>query len=296
MKTIDKCAIIKLNSEGKTNSEIRCILGYSLTTISKYLKSENLTNNVTSLTTTLDKVKQLWKAGKTNTEIANILKISKTTVRKYTTCYIKQSTNSLKIKPISKTKLELNQEQLDLIFGSLLGDMSIDHSHNFYRVCINHGDKQEDYFNYKCNILKNILGKANKKPRYDKRTNKHYIKLSAKTLSHPIFNEFYNKLYINGVKTITTEWLDQLTPKALAFWFMDDGSHSGVLATNCFTMTEVALIKDWFKSKYNMILTIQLQKGQPVLYFTSSAKKIFYTLTNEFFIPSMKYKIQDWNP
>lgn len=38
----------------------------------------------------------------------------------------------------------------------------------------------------------------------------------------------------NGIKTITKSWLNKLTERSLAFWFMDDGSNSGILATNCF--------------------------------------------------------------
>lgn len=37
-----KKEVIKLNLEGKTNTEIRSITGHSLTTISKYLKESGL--------------------------------------------------------------------------------------------------------------------------------------------------------------------------------------------------------------------------------------------------------------
>lgn len=295
MKKINKEKIILLNKEGKTNSEIKKELGYSLTTISKYLKKQKLVNNFTNPKLLLEKIKELYLLGKTNSEIANKLGISKTTARKYTKVYLNMETNSVKKKPIFNTDLILTEKQLDLIYGSLLGDMSIDKHSKLYRLSISHGGNQEEYFDYKCNLLSNIIGKAVKKPRYDKRTNKEYISLKAKTLSHKIFNDLYNKLYINGVKRITQEWLNKLTPRALAYWYMDDGSNSGILATNCFSLQEVKLIQKWFKDKYNIITTIELQKNQPLIYFTSSAKKRFYDLTFKYFLPSMQYKILNWN-
>lgn len=295
MKTVNKEEIIQLNKEGKTNSKIREELGYSLTTISKYLEESGLVNNSTNPKSVLERIKELYSLGKTNSEIANELRISKTTARKYTKIYLNAETNSIKTKPIFNTDLNLTKEQLDLIYGSLLGDMSIDSHSKLCRLVISHGGQQEEYFDYKCSLLSNIIGKVVKKLRYDKRTNKEYIKLAARTLSHKIFNSLYNELYIDGIKQVTENWLNQLTPRALAYWYMDDGSNSGVLATNCFSLKEVKLIQKWFKTNYNMITTIEFQNNQPVLYFTRSAKKIFYNLTNKYFLPSMQYKILNWN-
>lgn len=287
--------ILKLNSEGKSNSEIRKILGYSLTTISKYLSKNNLYNNATNLNL-LPKILELHNCGKTVIEISNILKISKTTTRKYLVNNLQITPNSKKKRSITKNSIRLNQNQKDLIYGSLLGDMSIDRSKKYYRLAISHGGAQEEYFNHKCDILKNILGAKSKTLRYDKRTKKFYTSLKAKTLSNSIFNEIASNIYINGVKTITIEWLNKLSEKSLAYWFMDDGHCSGTLATNCFSIEEVKLIQKWLKEKYGMETTIQLQNTQPLLYFTKRSKLIFYKLTHKYFLPSMLYKIENWNP
>ena len=93
---------------------------------------------------------------------------------------------------------------------------------------------QEAYFDHKCTIFDGLLGKISKTPRYDKRTNKYYNKFAVRLLSHST----YNKLYVNGIKTLTREWLDKVTPRGLAFWFMDV-----ILATNCFTLDECKTIQ-----------------------------------------------------
>lgn len=151
--------------------------------------------------------------------------------------------NSVKAKKITNKKLNLTKEQLEVLYGSLLGDMNIGINWKNARLSINHGTGQEEYFDYKCSIFKDLLGKINKTPRYDKRTNKYYDRFSVRLLSHPTFTEIYKFCYKNGIKTVTKEWLDKITPRGLAFWFMDDGCNSGVLATNNFTYDEVSMIQ-----------------------------------------------------
>lgn len=288
--------VIKLNLEGKTNTEIRSITGHSLTTISKYLKESGLFTRRASKEKSLDSIKLLLDEGKTNFEIASILNISPTTVRKYTRTYLNIDTNSVKQKPIINKKLELTDIQLEVLYGSLLGDMSISKHANFARFSISQGGKQESYFDHKCEIFKDVIGKPCKKQRFDKRTNKYYNKYQVRSLSHKKFLEIYNRLYINNVKTITLDYLNLLTPRSLAYWFMDDGNNKGVLATNCFSISECKLIQSWLLNTYDIETTFHLQKQQPILYFTKRGKKNFYKLTYEFFIPDMLYKIENWIP
>lgn len=293
---INEELILQLHYSGKKNSEIRKETGYSLTTITKYLKKHDLSNNYTSVINTVDKVKQLVESGYTNLEVAKLLKISPTTARKYTQQVLNQSTNSVKAKPIYNSKLTLTQEQKEVLFGSLLGDMSIEKKGNFARLSITHGGKQEDYFEHKYNIFQNIMGAKTIAARFDTRTNKNYIKCCAHSLSHSIFLEIYELFYPNSIKTITSKILNMLTPRSLAYWFMDDGNNKGYLATNCFSVEECKLIIQWFKNTHDIDLTLKLNRSQPVLYFPKKSKHKFWELTHTYFIPSMEYKILNWNP
>lgn len=158
---IDKEKIIELNKAGKTCQEIKDVVGGSLTTIRKYIKEAGLTTNskITKLDDKiLEKVKELWNQGKTNMEIAKKLKISPMTSRKYTK-FLGEDTNSVRAKRIGKQELILAQEQEEVLYGSLLGDMCISTTSKLYRIHINHGGKQETYFDHKCKIFENLLGK-----------------------------------------------------------------------------------------------------------------------------------------
>lgn len=70
----------------------------------------------------MDDVSRCLDEGKTNKEIATELGISPTTTRKYTKEILNRQTNSVKHHRVAS--IELTQEQLEVLYGSLLGDMS----------------------------------------------------------------------------------------------------------------------------------------------------------------------------
>lgn len=296
---VDKEKILQLHSEGKTCQEIRDILGNSLTTIRKYIKDAGYATNSKIARPDkeiLDKIEKLLSSGKTNIEIANELCMSPMTARRYTTDFLNRETNSTRTKSIVNKELELTNEQIEVLRGSLLGDMCLSTTSKLHRVSINHGGEQELYFDHKCEIFKNILGKVDKTPRYDKRTQKYYNRYSARLLAHPKFEELYNELYINGIKTITREYLSKLTARSLAFWFMDDGCNSGTLATNCFSKDECEIIRKWMQDTYGIETTLQkTANNQFLIYIKTKSRRVFYELVSPYFIPSMLYKINNWN-
>lgn len=134
-----------------------------------------------------------------------------------------------------------------MFYGTLLGDSGIEKKKYGCRILFCNRTGQEDYFNHKCNMFYDILGSINKNKRFDKRTNKYYDSFKVKTLTCKELNTLYKQLYINGKKTITEKWLNKLTPKSLAYWFMDDGNNKGILAINCFSYNECLLIQNILK-------------------------------------------------
>lgn len=301
--------VLKLKDEGLTNSEIYEKTGFSLSTIKRYLDNPNcekVVKNSSKSDSIKSDIEKLVLEGKTNLEIASILNISPTTSRKYTNI-LGLETNSVKKKPIVKTDLILSQEQLDLIYGSLLGDLNIQINWKNARISIHHGGDQEQYFDHKCEVLNNIIGHINKNPRFDKRLNKYLPCFSSKTLSHSVFTDIYNKVYINGVKTVTEEWLNLVSPRGLAYWFMDDGTNQGSIGTLDFSLEENELLQNWLLDKYGVETTIQKQKGYNKesdnklikgtkdfyyhLYLCAKTRKRFDDLIRPYMHESMVYKL-----
>lgn len=292
--------ILELNKEGKTSKEIAEILNIGDSTVRKKLKAAGVKNNIKRTRSgdpdVYNKIKELVLSGLTNTQIAKELHMSPTTTRKYTK-EMGLETNSVKTKSIKNDELVLTQQQKEVLYGSLLGDMNIGINGKLPRVSIVHGGDQEAYFDHKCEIFKNILGKVNKTSRYDKRTQKLYNRFAVRLLAHPVFFEFYNILYnSDGIKIITQEWLDKVTPQGLAYWFMDDGCNSGTLATNCFTLDECKLIQDWLYNTYKIETTLQkAPNNQYLVYIKTKSRPIFYDLVYPYMVPSMLYKLYNWN-
>lgn len=299
---IDVQKLIELNEMKLTPEEIGAKLGVSGSSIRRKLKELGLDHyrKITKKSDELlNNIKILLDKGKTNKQIAELLHVSPTTVRKYT-YELGYDTNSQRTKTLTKKNIELTQEQWEVLYGSLLGDMSIDTNWKNARPIISQGGKQEEYFDYKCKIFHNLIGKPSKADRYDKRTDKWYHKYYVKFLTNPIYTKLKEELYHNGIKTVTREWLDKITPRGLAFWFMDDGTNSGEIATNSFSREECLLIIDWFKEKWNIDCTLHTthtnNHEQYLVYILSKSRPIFYNLVIPYFIPSMTYKLKNWNP
>lgn len=285
----------QLINEGKDRFEIASILNCHEGTVRRKAKELGLKIKTKIISRNdpiiLNKIEELLNQNKTNKEIANILDISPTTARRYTKELLKRDTNSIKNKSISD--LDLTQEQLEILYGSLLGDMSITKTKNLARIVINQGGSHEQYFDYVCSKFKNIIGKISKSLRFDKRTEKYYNKFTCKALAHSKYLELYNQLYINGVKTITLNWLNNLTARSIAYWFMDDGSVRGIFATNCFSLPELELCQKWFMDKFKIKTRIKkvINKEQYLLIVENESLLDFEELIYPYMHPSMYYKL-----
>ncbi len=123
----------------------------------------------------------------------------------------------------------LSENELkEIIFGSLLGDGSLEKSlkSKNARFKFSQAIKAKDYFLQLYYIFKPFFTQNYSFTNYsysDKRTNVTYTTLSFTTRALPFFTEFYNQFYINNVKVVP-ESLVLLTPLALAHWITQDGS------------------------------------------------------------------------
>lgn len=296
---MDKINLNELRTQiesGLNYSQLAKMFNCNERTIEKYAKKLGLVVK-TKITkrndpVILEKIKTMVESGKTNNEIAKELRISPTTVRRYTKELLGKDTNSIKAKSVKDVCL--TDEQLEIIYGSLLGDMSISKTKNLARISITQGGSHEDYFDFVCSKFEGLLGKISKEPRFDNRTKKWYNKFIVRFLAHKQYLSIYNLIYKNGVKTITQEWLNKLTPKSIAYWFMDDGSRSGDLATNCFTLQEVELCQKWFKDKFNIDTRIRkiANKEQWLLIICVNSRQNFDDLIRPYIHKSMLYKLK----
>ena len=325
---INEKTLEKLIKEGKTTKEIAEIFNCSTGTVSNRLKEtgikEKNSDNKKSLIKEMylsektvsyhlkkmgvkirnqKKINQkdferLWDEGKSDLEIAEYFGVKETTIKSYRTNK-KNAGKFTRINYFSESDIKLSDIQEQFILGSLLGDLSIDLTGQMKnaKLCLVHSKKQEELFMKKVELLDNFMGSYklyNSTP--DKRTGKIYETLRGNSKSHKVFTNIYNLLYPNKVKQITQCYLDKIHhPIALAFWFMDDGTERGTIATNCFSSNEVNTLINWMQNKWGIKCTKQKNKDNFVLHISQKDRFKFEQLIFPYMVPSMYHKLQYLN-
>lgn len=293
-KLANKKELMKtLYLERKTYKEIGEIVNLNEKTVGYHLRNLGIKKRSQKKINQKD-FEKLWNEGKSDLEIAEFFGVKEITIKSYRT----RGENAGKFTRtdyFSEKDIKLSVEQEQFILGSLLGDLSIDLTKQMKhaKLCLVHSIKQEELFMKKVEILGEFMGNYKLYSQYDNRTKKTYQTWRGNSKSHKVFNDIYKLLYPNNIKTITLNYLNKIVhPIALAFWFMDDGSECGVIATNCFSLDEVELLINWLKTKWNIIATKQKNRVNYVLHISQKSRLDFERLIFPYIVPSMYYKLK----
>lgn len=197
-----------------------------------------------------------------------------------------------------KNSLKLTTEQKEVLIGGLFGDLNLRKIGNYSRLVVE--QKNKEYLFHLYEIFKDFI-RTEPKERLQKRLETSEWKSTwyFSTISHPEFEYYYNLFYKDNIKIVDHILLDELTPRAIAYWFMDDGSrqrNNYLLSTCCFTLEEHYLFVKFFKDNYNISCTIQKKnstKKTMMLYIRSSDRSNdrFRLLVEPYIVDSMKYKL-----
>lgn len=206
----------------------------------------------------------------------------------------------------------LTQTEKDIIVGTILGDGHIKKINNSVRLT--YGYANNTYAEFVLQHLKRLSNYA--KPRVSKsldlRYNKERIAYRFTLVNNPsliIFGNLFLKPFekngkISYLKVVPGFDIlcDLISPRALAFWIMDDGQEvkrGGItLCTDNFSYGEVLVLKSVLETKYKFACTIhkKLNKTKTKIYYRIyiSAKELplLSSLIKEYMCPSMLYKIQ----
>jgi hypothetical protein len=102
---------------------------------------------------------------------------------------------------------------------------------------------------------------------------------------------FYNE---KGKNFIPLNIKELLTPRGLAYWYMDDGYKSPngfYLSTESYSNDDIALLIDAFKTKFDLKCSAhKTTNGLRIYIFSESAIK-FRNLLKPFVISHFKYKL-----
>jgi hypothetical protein len=212
--------------------------------------------------------------------------------------------------------MPLTQEQKDLLAGTLLGDgnLQTETQGRTWRYRALHKSEHVDYLQHKYEILKEFCTTL---PVYsevlDNRTNKSYKRWNFNTTIQNSFRHYGNIFYTYDaqqkkmIKHVPLNIRQLLTPRAIAYWYMDDGSikwlgHSNAMriCTESFNETDVSRLKNALKDLYDIDtqLTQKTTENKFVGYRLSineenSSK--FRELIKPYLVDCMRYKVSDGN-
>lgn len=188
-----------------------------------------------------------------------------------------------------------NIDILSILFGSLLGDAHAERLNNGgVRFIFKQSIIHKEYLFYLYTLLNNSGYVNNNFPSMS--VSKYGISYSFKTYSYSNLLWLYKSFYNNKIKVLPNYDLlfYFLTPLALAIWIMDDGTrHSnGIrIATHCFTLKEVELLRDILINKYNFIVSIHKNNNKHIIYISSKSLNSLKLLVKPYFHSSMLYKL-----
>ena len=203
---------------------------------------------------------------------------------------------------VGRLQSMFSQEQIDLLIGSVLGDARLECRSKGVRypisarLRIHQSDTQKEYVFWKYSVLEKLVLKEPRRVktwRDPKRQKDHFSwYFHTKTLRE--LGDLYHYFYKDNVKILPDSVFDFINPRALAIWFMDDGSNTGsglTISTHCFALADQKRIVAFLREKYDIAATIVKDRKQFKIGIGKHEAKNFIEVVKPFIIPSMEYKI-----
>lgn len=191
----------------------------------------------------------------------------------------------------------LSDIQKDILVGCLLGDGRLEcrSKNGTARFRVHHAESQREFLFWKYQHFQNFVRGAPWRTKWiDKRNGLAYRSWFFHTVSSLIFKPFHKRFYQKGVKIIPPNIGDELTPRALAVWVMDDGCRTQneiILNTQSFTFDEQKFLLQEIKKRYGICGTINRDRKNFRLRFGRMDAEILSRITAPFIIKSLRTKI-----
>ncbi len=198
----------------------------------------------------------------------------------------------------------LSDQQVQLILGSLMGDGNLSpntRGRSGTRFRMGHGAKQAAYLDWKVSLLGNIECS---------RTSNAKGAVFADFRPLPELAEVHEAVYFgDGKKHLCWDYLKELTPLALAVWYMDDGCFTvrskGVqertqggsgridICVEAMSPGSRERLVQYLRDTHGLDVKLRASGAarKSVLQFTTSASEKFQKLVAPFVHPSMEYKL-----
>lgn len=223
-------------------------------------------------------------------------------------CYQAKNLRGLKLIKYKKT-LGLNAIQKEILVGTLLGDATIAKNKTVaFNVKFEQKLANEDYINHLYEIFEPYVGTPPKIRTITGGGAKDRKSIWFRTYRHIDFKFYYDFFYR---KDTATDFRKKrvpklihkfLTPRALAYWFMDDGSFIYQKSKNkkqkvyyfntqSFCYEDIKILKKALKFNFNFDTNIYRDRTYYLLYIQPQSKDDFMNLIKSFILEIFHYKL-----
>jgi hypothetical protein len=193
-----------------------------------------------------------------------------------------------------KSPLKLTDEQREILVGVILGDAHLETQTKgkTYRIKFEYGIKNKSYANHLYEIFKQwVLTPPQLKQ--DETHNNIWFQ----TVSSGAFRFYAHQFYDGKRKCVPKLIHRYLTNRAIAYWYMDDGSiksreSKGVIFnTHSFIKSDIELLINCLNSRFNFEAGLRKQKDGYQIYISGRSYERFLEIVEPYIHKSMRYKI-----
>jgi recombination protein RecA len=193
----------------------------------------------------------------------------------------------------------LSEQQRQLVLGGLMGDGSVspkrDHSIGpgmKSRFRFGHGKKQDEYAIWKASLLAGVPTTISPHSQGG---------LMVETTPLAELDALRNAVYVGGKKVFSWDYLKELTPLALAIWYMDDGSfairrkdgsagRSDICVEAMDSGTRLRLVQH-LNDSFGLSCKLIDRAGKAVIVFDRDGTEALHALVAPYVAPTMAYKL-----
>lgn len=208
-----------------------------------------------------------------------------------------------------KQSLKLNDEQREVLIGTLLGDasMSLRKGKPHYSVKFEQHSNKQSYVNHLYEIFEPFVGvppsprfKNNDDSISGEKLENNIKSYWFRTYEHKSFIFYYNYFYKikNGkkVKVVPKTIHKFLTARALAYWFMDDGNRTSdfrtyMLNTQGFEKHECLFLCNVLDQNFDIKSTIGKDKNKWRIRIKTESADLFKELISPYVHSVFNYKL-----
>jgi len=190
----------------------------------------------------------------------------------------------------------LTVAQREVLYGSLLGDggLSLNRSETAARYAEFHSIDQVAYLRWKHDVLEPFSGKVTPS---DKMLVDGRIAVGRvfRTCFHSLFVPYHQLFYEEGVRHLPADFEEELTPLALAVWYMDDGHLADRTADgvptifSAFGLPDIVRAVEHLNAKWCLDAQPVTREDGTVIWLNN--KDRFTGLVYDHMHPSMRYKV-----